>query len=207
MKNILLLLAILQLAPACNEVSTDENVFKNEIFGLSVVKPDEWNFISPEENIENLKRAELKDKELQQLIIKYSNEPLVSMMKYQEPFYGLNPSFKININSLGELPGDKPVDIINLMLPQFQGLFKNYELIKKPEEIDVSGHKAAYTKIYYSLQTKGGREFPTCSELWIVPRGQFFFMIGAGTRQDEKTGKRSEIQKILESLKIENLEK
>ena len=207
MKKILSLLAILQLAPACSEVSTDENVFKNEIFGLSVVKPDEWNFINTEEHIENLKRVELKDKELQQLIIKNSNKPLVSMMKYQEPFDGLNPSFNIKINSLEELPGDKPVEIINLMLPQFQGFFKDYELIKEPEEIDLSGHKAAYTKIYYSLQTKGGREFPTCSELWIVPRGKFFFMIGAGTRQDEKTGKRSEIQKILESLKIENLEK
>jgi hypothetical protein len=41
------------------------------------------------------------------------------------------------------------------------------------------------------------------SELWIVPRGDYFFMIGAGTRQDEKTGTRKEIQEILKTVKID----
>ena len=79
------------------------------------------------------------------------------MMKYQEPFDGLNPSFNIKINSLGELPGDKPVEIINLMLPQFQGFFKDYELIKEPEEIDLSGIKQPTRRfiIHYKQKAEG----------------------------------------------------
>jgi len=45
--------------------------------------------------------------------------------------------------------------------------------------------------------------FPTASELWIVPRGDYFFLIGAGTRQDEKTGGRDEIRSILGTVRIE----
>jgi hypothetical protein len=55
----------------------------------------------------------------------------------------------------------------------------------------------------YTMEIPDGRSFQTTSELWIVPRGDYFFMIGAGTRQDEKTGSREEIQDILASLKIE----
>ncbi len=57
-------------------------------------------------------------------------------------------------------------------------------------------------RIDYSLTIPDGRFFPTASELWIVPRGDYFFMIGAGTRQDEKTGSRKEILKILNSVEL-----
>lgn len=39
-------------------------------------------------------------------------------------------------------------------------------------------------------------------EIWIVPRGDYFFLIGAGTRQDEKTGSRQEIRRILDTVKV-----
>jgi hypothetical protein len=57
-------------------------------------------------------------------------------------------------------------------------------------------------RINYSLQIPDGRSFPTTSEMWIVPKGNYFYMIGAGTRQDEKTGSRREIRQILDSVKI-----
>jgi hypothetical protein len=58
-------------------------------------------------------------------------------------------------------------------------------------------------RINYSLQASDGRTFPTTSEMWIVPKGDYFFMIGAGTRQDEKTGSRKEIQQIVDSIKVQ----
>ncbi len=33
--------------------------------------------------------------------------------------------------------------------------------------------------------------------------GDYFFIIGAGTRQDEKTGSRDEIKQILSTVKID----
>jgi hypothetical protein len=66
----------------------------------------------------------------------------------------------------------------------------------------VSGMKAAYARIDYTLRA-GGEEFPTASELWIVPRGDFFFILGAGTRQDEKSGSRQEIDAIVKSIRLD----
>ena len=47
-----------------------------------------------------------------------------------------------------------------------------------------------------------GQAFPACSEMWILPRGDFFFLIGAGSREDERTGTREEIRGILATLKF-----
>ena len=53
------------------------------------------------------------------------------------------------------------------------------------------------------MQTSGGDSFPVASEMWIVPRGDYFFIIAGATRQDEKSGPRSEIATIINSIKIE----
>jgi hypothetical protein len=82
-------------------------------------------------------------------------------------------------------------------------MFKDFTIVQEPSQTSVSGLKAAHVRIHYSLQTPDGRTIPTASDLWIVPRGKFFFILGAGTRQDEKTGSRDEIQKILSSVVIE----
>ncbi|MEA1988328.1 MAG: hypothetical protein U9N57_03835 [Pseudomonadota bacterium] len=180
----------------------DTNVFESVTVGFKVTKPSEWKFVTAEENLENLKRVQMNDEEFQQLMLKYSAVPLVAMMKYPEPFDDLNPSFKVNIKPFGQLKGSDPKKILGLILPQFQKMFQDFNLVQPPTDTTVGNLPAAYMRINYSLAIPDGRTFPTASELWIVPRGDYFFMIGAGTRQDGKTGSREEISKILSSIEL-----
>jgi hypothetical protein len=181
----------------------NDNIFKSVTVGIEVRKPNDWSFITTEENMENLKRIKLNDADFQRLMQKYATAPLVAMMKYPEPFDDLNPSFNVKIKLLGQLKGIDAKQIISLILPQFKKMFKDYKMIQEPTDTEVSGVKAAYTRFNYSLQIPDGRIFPASSEVWIVPRNDYFFIVGAGTRQDEKTGSRNEIKAILNSLKIE----
>lgn len=179
------------------------NAFSNPTVGLSVTKPSDWQFVTAEQHMENVGRMKLNDEEMQAAMRKYATAPLVVMMKYPEPYDDLNPSFKINIKPLGNLPPNDPVAILNLMSGQMGRLFKDFKIVEPAKETTVSGLKAAYSRFDYSLQSPDGREFPTSSELWIVPRGHFYFLLGARTRQDEKTGSRNDIQNILSSVEIE----
>lgn len=180
----------------------ETNQFESTTVGFKLTKPTEWQFVTAEENLENLKKIQMDDKEFHQQMIKYSTVPLVALMKYPEPFDDLNPSFKVNIKPLGQLKGADPKQILNLILPQFKKVFQDFELVQEPMNTKISGLAAAYMRINYSLTIPDGRKFPTASELWIVPRGDFFFMIGAGTRQDEKTGSRKDIQNIIKSIAL-----
>lgn len=196
------ILLIMLLVVTFSYAEDAANEFNNPTVGFSVTKPADWQFATVDQHMENLSRTHLNDKEMQEAMQKHATAPLVVIMKYQEPFDDLNPSFKANIKPLGNLPADDPVAILNLILGSMEKMFKDFTVVQEPSETVVSGLKAAHVRIHYSLEIPDGRTFPTASELWIVPRGKFFFMLGAGIRQDEKTGSREEIQKILSSIVI-----
>ncbi len=191
---------IFALLIAIQVSASNLNKFENPTAEFSIVKPNDWQFITAEQNIENLKRTEFNDKEFHQAMLKYSTAPLVAMVKYPETFDDLNPSIKVNIKPLGQLKGAGPKKIMGLILPQLKKMFQDFKLVQVPKDLKISGHNAAYMRIDYSMNTPDGRSFPTTSEMWIVPRGDYFFMIGSGTRQDEQTGSRAEIGKILSSI-------
>lgn len=184
-------------------VAADPAVFNNPTAGLQVTKPAEWSYVTAAQNMDNLKATKLNDEEFHAAMQKYATAPLVAMTKFPEPFEDVNPSFKVNLKPYGGLKGTPPQEIINLVVPQFQKAFKDFVLVQPPTDVVVSGIKSAYARMNYTMEIPDGRTFPTTSELWIVPHGDYFFMIGAGSRQDEKTGSREEIQSILKTVKIE----
>ncbi len=194
--------ALMLLLLSVSAIADNANEFESATVGFKVTKPNDWQFVTAEENLENLRNIRMNDKEFHQLMLKYSTAPLVAMMKHPEPFDDLNPSFKVNIKPLGQFKGSDPKQILHMLVPQFEKMFQDFSLVQPPKEVKVAGLDAAYIRINYSLAIPDGRLFPTASELWIVPRGDYFFFIGAGTRQDEKTGTRAEIKDILSSVVI-----
>lgn len=202
MRQAALLLLVLVFGLAL--LAQPADVFRSPTAGFEIAKPSSWHYATAEQNRENLNAAKLTDQEFQAAMLKYATTPLVILTKFAEPYPDLNPSLKVNIRPLGQLKGRPPADVIRLILPQLERAFKDFQLVQPPTDVVVSGLNAAYARIHYTLQTSDGHSFPTASELWVIPRGEFFFMIGAGTRQDEKTGSREEISTIINSIKIDH---
>ena len=180
----------------------DSTLFNNPTAGIQVKRPASWHFATAAQHMANLKAVKLNDEQFHAAMQKYSTAPLVAMMKYAEPFDDVNPSFKVNLKPYGELRGKSPTQIISLFVPQLEKTFKDFSLVQPPTDAVVSGIKSGYMRMNYALEIPDGRTFPTTSELWIVPHGDYYFIIGAGTRQDEKTGSREEIKRILKTVKI-----
>jgi hypothetical protein len=91
-----------------------------------------------------------------------------------------------------------------MFVPMLQRTTKDSRLVQPPTKAEVSGLEGAYTRIDYLMETSEGGSFPCASELWVIPRGDYFFLFGAATRQDEKTGTRKEIQDIMKTVKIKH---
>lgn len=199
MKALLALVLVLFSGSALSEVPS---VFSNPTAGFTVTKPVGWHYVTAEQNLNNLKATQLSDKEFQAAMVKYSTTPMVAMTKYKEPYDDVNPSFKVNIKPLGQFKGKDSKEIIGVILPQFQKLFKDFVLVQPPINVTVGGISSAYTRINYTMDAAGIGALPITSELWIIPRGDYFFMVGAGTRQDEKTGSRKEVESILNTIVI-----
>ena len=177
--------------------------FDSPVAGFHVVKPPGWSFLTADQNAAAVKGLQLSDKELQEAMEKYTTAPLVAMMKYPEPFDDVNPSFKVNIKPVGPFKGKDAKEIAAAILPVLQRALTDVVVVQPASDITVSGLKAVYMRVNYTAQMTEGRQLAGTSELWIVPRGDYFFMMGAGTRPDEKTGTRAEIQKIVATVRID----
>ena len=196
-------LAVTLLLWASVGFSSDADVFDSQMAGFQLTKPAGWHYVTAAQNMQNIKAIKLTDAEFHAAMQKYATAPLVAMTKYPEPYDDVNPSFKVNLKPYGGLKGKSPEEIINLVVPQFQKAFRDFAIVQPPTEASISGIKSGYARMNYTMEIQDGRTFPITSELWIVPRGDYFFMLGAGTRQDEKTGSRDEIQSILRTVMIE----
>ncbi|MDF2447208.1 MAG: hypothetical protein K0S46_2444 [Moraxellaceae bacterium] len=193
----------LLLALGGSALADKPDVFRNETAGFQVVKPAGWTYATAAQNLENLKAIKLSDAEFQAAMQKYATAPLVVMTKFKEPYADVNPSFKVTLKPYGPMKGLSPVQLISLVIPQFQKAFRDFELVQPPVEVEVAGIKSSYARMNYTMDTQTGEKFSLTSELWIVPRGDYFFMLGAGTRRDERNAKRGEIAEILKTVRVE----
>jgi hypothetical protein len=179
-----------------------QQTYANPTLGFSVRKPSSWHFLSAEQHRENLKRSDFADPKFKELVTRYARTPFLAMTKYKEPYDDLNPSVRVNAREAGNLKGMAPEKVVELTASSFSRMFKDYAVAAGPLVTKVSGHSAGYMRVNYTHES-GGVAWRTTSELWIVPRGDLMFIIGAGTRQDEKTGTRREVQGIIDTIKID----
>jgi hypothetical protein len=170
--------------------------------GLSVNRPTGWATITADENSRNIRSVQMDDPQFQEMAARYANSPVFAISKYQEPYADLNPSFKINVRPLGGFAKFSPEDILTAAIPTFARAFNDVKVLEGPIGAQVSGKHSAYARLSYTLKANGV-SIPTISEIWIVPNGSIFFMIGAGTRADEKNGTRAEMRRILDTVRID----
>jgi len=185
------------------EAPNPADVFFSPTLGLRIAKHPEWYFLTAEQNRENLDRVQLKDEELQELVAKYSTTPLVMIARHQEPYDDLNASLKINARTAGALAGSSGRQLLQLMSGSLKNAFHDFEMVQSPTDVEVGGQPAGYMSMNYSLSVPDGRTFPTNSEMWVVPRGSYFLLIGAGTKQDDPSGSRADIRAMLDTLSFD----
>jgi hypothetical protein len=179
-----------------------QETYSNPTLGFSVQKPSSWHYLTAEQHRENLKRSDFSDPKFKELLTRHARTPFLAITKHKEPYDDLNPSLRVNVREAGNLKGMAPEKVVELTASAFSRMFKDYAVAEGPVATKVSGHTAGYMRVNYTHEA-GGRAWPTTSELWIVPRGDLLFIIGAGTRQDEKSGTRKEVREIIDTIKIE----
>jgi hypothetical protein len=176
--------------------------YKHSVLDFKIDYPIDWNVISVDEYYNQLNAIKLSEKEFSDLLVKNASVPFFAITKYPEPFDDLNPSIKINTKPYGGLKGQSLESILRILVEQFTKMFQDFSVDQEPQQIDLGNQKAEYLRIKYTLKTQDGKIFATCSELYLIDKGEYFYMIGAGTRQDEKTGTRDDIRKILNTVEI-----
>ena len=162
----------------------------NETLGFSISKPAGWHWMTAQQNLDNLKRARIGSDEFQKQVVQHATAPLVIMTQHEEPYDGLNASFKANIRAFGSLPTRDAQQLLSMILPGIQQQMTDARIVVPVEPVQVDGLAAAHVVIEYTLRSAEGGAFPTTSEMWIIPVGDYFFMLGAGYSQGDAEAKK-----------------
>lgn len=168
---------------SAQEVRAGEKVL-SEALGFSIELPEGWIRMSADSFYKNLGRVRFNDEEFQKALAKHASVPALVATKHPEPYEDINPSIKLNVRPYGNLPSKEPLEIISFIVVPLKRVFKDLKVVTGPERVLVNGQNAAHLVVEYTLQSEAG-DFPTASELWIVPTQHFFFMIGVGYKQGE----------------------
>jgi hypothetical protein len=185
------------LAPA-----GDTNTFSAPAIGVVVVKPPSWVFLTPQQHVENLKRATLKDEDRMKWLREHPTPPDVGIVKYPEPFDDVNPNLMIFVAPAGQYPTNGLVRTLSGLVAERQKRFGNFSVVVPPRQKTLAGYSSASTKFHYDLEVPDGRRFPAWGEMWLLPHKDQLVIVVLELRQDEKTGKRVEFDPIMESLKL-----
>lgn len=183
--------------------AAEPDTFRNPCAGISITKPADWYYMGIDKNYEYLKNSIMKDEELKKLSLKMADVPMIIIMKYPEPYNNLNPTLKIDVKPTGDYKGTNPKKILSAMTASMGDFFDGFKIIKGPVESKIDGMNGAYIRFNTIMKMEGGQSYPSCSEIWVIPRGAHMFMFSANTRQDEKNCKRDEIRKIIDTIKID----
>ncbi len=197
MRNLLALLAALLSSPAAAER------FTNPVLGLSIENPHDWHVVTAAENSENLSKAEFADPELQAAVRKYASVPLYAFSRYPEPYPDLNASVKVNTRPAGQFEGQSGENVLQAILPAISQAMPDAKIVAPPETTTLAGRAAGHAVMTYTLRSEG-KAYPAVSELWIIPRGDYLVMVGAGYRPDETTGDRLAVHQIVGSLQLKD---
>jgi hypothetical protein len=194
--------AALAAAVCWSQTCVAQDTYSNQTLGFSITKPKSWHYVTAEQNKENLSRADFSDPKFKELVLQYARTPFFAITKYKEPHDDLNPSIKVNVREAGQLKSMPPEKIAELTSTSLARAFKDFALAEGPKAVTISGRPAGYFKANYTFEA-GGSSWRTTSEMWIVPRGDLLFIIGAGLREDEKNGSSKELRSVVDTIKIQ----
>ncbi|MEJ2644932.1 MAG: hypothetical protein P8180_08355 [Gammaproteobacteria bacterium] len=170
--------------------------------GFEITKPENWHFMTVARDVQFAGQGKPDAATRAAAMGRHANGPLVVMTKYPEPYSDMNPSVEVAIRPLGVMKGASPAAILAAVITPMADEFSGYRVDQYPVATRLGGRRAAYMRFHYVLRMQDGRTVPTTSELWVVPRGEYFFLIGAGTRRDQSTGSRAEVHAIVDSVVI-----
>lgn len=179
--------------------------YSNSEVGLSLEKPGDWHFMSLAETLDNRNRVRFADEQLTELVRRRAREPLVSISKYEDPSAqpDVTPTVQITLSPLGALAGAPPERSLGIVLAQIGRGLADFEIVKSVHATSLSGLPAAHAVWHCRIENELGGSYEVRSRMWMVPRGQFAFLIGMSGPREGPDVSEEEFQAVLDSIRIE----
>jgi hypothetical protein len=206
MKNIIRLIFVILIFTGVSAfpeiLRADEDILSFDSVGLRIKKPTSWHVASKSEVLESRNSIRLTDKELQDLVKRAPSPNVVTLFKYEKtPEGGWNPSIQISFRPYDKKFGS-PQAILNEMRTMMLRATRDLKTIDEIQETELSGQKATYMKIAYTLDRPIG-SVRLASRMWYIQRGKFYFLIAMVAPENGADSSENDFKEALLFIAIE----
>jgi hypothetical protein len=189
-------------ATLCVNAPANAERFTNTALGLRIEKPDDWCVLTPEENAEDHRRIEAANPQLSEGIRGDGERPVYAFFRYRDRYRGgFTPTVKVGTRTAASLIGHTGQQVLDAMLPQVGKMMTGLTVVTAPESVRLAGKLAGHMTLTYTLNVDR-TSFRVASEMWVIPRGTYFVVLGAIYPPDDKSGDRAAVMKIVNSLQL-----
>lgn len=158
--------------------------YQSALFGVQVTKPDAWEVLNgTSDGVTVLERDKVQ---LAQAIKLHLKSPLVELAKHREPFNDVSPSVEIGIGEFSDVKGFEGEGLLVKYFEALKGAFTEFAFEQVPLTTTIGGRKAGYARFRHVVDLAKIGKVNIVSEMWAIPRDDFYIMIAASTRGDEK---------------------
>ncbi len=196
---------ILRLFPVilliASTVMADSSRFVHRDSGFSVQKPDDWHYLSGEDQKAGLEKMDMVDRDIKKQMLKYFKPNLVTIARYPEPYDGPNPSFAVEVTYPGN-PSANPKDMLLMISKSLSQIYHDVKIIEGPRKTGVDGKPAAWMKFSYTLSLEGEKTYRVLSEAWYVIQGKRAFVMAIAWRDEDGPDVVAKLRGIVESVAI-----
>jgi hypothetical protein len=193
------IVALLGAAAAAH--ASNSPAFYSRAIGFGIRRPIGWHWLSDIDALNKQHPRRLSDAELAKVIGNRPELALVQIAYHEEPYAGFNPSIQVSLKPLASFPSKNMVEALAPLLAETRTKHADLIVIDAPQEAKVMGYAGARMKVRYS-DTIGGEMLTVAARLWLIPRGNFVFVIGMSSRAEGAESGEGPFAGALASIRI-----
>ena len=180
--------------------STAPEIFTDSTFGLSIQKPADWRSIPVQANAVDRQKVMANNPDLVGAIQKDAAAPLYAFTRTWEPDRRIAATVKIGVRSADSFEGMSGEKVLDAILVSLRDQM-HVTVVTAPEVVSLAGQQTGHFAITYALKDSEGPVY-IASEMWVIPRGKYFVVLGATYPPADRERDHPEVMKIVDSLRL-----
>lgn len=170
--------------------------------GINWSIPESWQILHTTDAFNEEKWNKLSLDKKRELIRALNGKSILEVYRYGNDHEGVNPGLKISVRKANALQGMKIEKLLMYMVGQFQNMLGEFNLVSRPENVELSGIESARTIFDHTVKPeKSNIEILIRTVMYMIPRDDHYFIVSIHSEKKD-TDSIEQLKGVVESLVI-----
>ncbi|HKK15015.1 MAG TPA: hypothetical protein VKA14_10165, partial [Gammaproteobacteria bacterium] len=173
--------------------------FENPALGFEITRPDHWHFASRQAGTAPSPRSR-QPEAVARFLSRHPRGALVTITRHREPYPAPNPTVQVALRPLGAFAGADPKMLMAGLTAPLEQSLKGFRVTRPAADVTIAGLPAVH--MAFSYLPRNAPHTRVGNDLWVVPRGDYYFLVGAAVPPRDAARTRQDVRRMVGSIGI-----